>query len=100
MLCVGPPACCGWQGADTVIYERLARGHPLNESLREPTLAHMEEYGSAGLRTLCLSYTELDPDFYDECVRRGGRLRGLAFLGGGRGRGQWCVRACVCVCMI
>lgn len=25
----------------------------------------MEEYGSAGLRTLCLSYAELDPTFYD-----------------------------------
>eukprot|EP00983_Pelagomonas_calceolata_P064858 1148316-Pelagomonas_calceolata.AAC.8 len=24
----------------------------------------MEEYGSAGLRTLCLSYAELDPAFY------------------------------------
>jgi phospholipid-transporting ATPase len=26
----------------------------------------MEEYGSAGLRTLCLSYAELDPAFYEE----------------------------------
>jgi len=25
---------------------------------------HMEVYGSAGLRTLCLSYAELDPLFY------------------------------------
>lgn len=58
------------QGADTVIYERLARDHPLNDSLKDVTLQHMEEYGSAGLRTLCLSYTELDPDFYDECVAR------------------------------
>ncbi len=56
------------QGADTVIYERLARGHPLNDSLRDVTLQHMEEFGSAGLRTLCLAYAELDADFYDEYV--------------------------------
>lgn len=54
------------QGADTVIYERLDKGHPLNGSLRDVTLSHMEEFGSAGLRTLCLAYKELDPTVYDE----------------------------------
>jgi phospholipid-transporting ATPase len=54
------------QGADTVIYERLDRKYHLNDQLKEVTLQHMEEFGSAGLRTLCLSYTELDPKFYDE----------------------------------
>lgn len=59
---------CRWllQGADTVIYERLAHQHPLNDKLKEVTQQHMEDFGSAGLRTLCLSYTELDPDFYDK----------------------------------
>lgn len=56
----------GHQGADTVIYERLSRGNPTNEALRGVTLRHMEDYGSAGLRTLCLSYRELDPAFYDQ----------------------------------
>lgn len=54
------------QGADTVIYERLAHKHPLNTKLKEVTQQHMEDFGSAGLRTLCLAYTELDPDFYDK----------------------------------
>eukprot|EP00879_Flechtneria_rotunda_P010836 GHRR01011325.1.p1 GENE.GHRR01011325.1~~GHRR01011325.1.p1 ORF type:complete len:1369 (+),score=416.83 GHRR01011325.1:1346-5452(+) len=54
------------KGADTVIYERLDRKHKVNEELKEVTLQHMEEFGSAGLRTLCLAYTELDPRFYDE----------------------------------
>lgn len=54
------------QCADTVIYERLAHSHPLNDKLKEITQQHMEDFGSAGLRTLCLSYTELDPDFYDK----------------------------------
>jgi magnesium-transporting ATPase (P-type) len=59
--CPAAPA----QGADTVIYERMARGHPTNDALRDVTLQHMEDYGSAGLRTLCLSYRELDAQFYD-----------------------------------
>jgi hypothetical protein len=64
------------QGADTVIYERLARNHPTNEALRDVTLSHMEDFGSAGLRTLCLAYRELDPAQYDECAGGGGWLRG------------------------
>ncbi len=52
------------QGADTVIYERLDHSDQQNVSLKAPTTAHMEEYGSAGLRTLCLAYAEVDPAFY------------------------------------
>jgi hypothetical protein len=48
-----------------VIYERLARGHPTNEVLSGVTLRHMEEFGSAGLRTLCLAFRQLDPVEYD-----------------------------------
>jgi phospholipid-transporting ATPase len=58
------PGCL--QGADTVIYDRLAHKHPLNAKLKEVTQQHMEDFGSAGLRTLCLAYTDLDPDFYDK----------------------------------
>ncbi|KAK9845741.1 hypothetical protein WJX81_001079 [Elliptochloris bilobata] len=54
------------KGADTVIYERLDTGNPLNAELRPVTRAHMEGFGAAGLRTLCLASAELDPDFYDE----------------------------------
>jgi hypothetical protein len=54
------------QGADTVIYERLARNHPTNEALRDVTLQHMEDYGSAGLRTLCLAFREMDAGAYDQ----------------------------------
>ena len=53
------------QGADTVIYERLDLQHPVNKELREVTRAHMEEFGAGGLRTLCLSYAELDHEEYD-----------------------------------
>jgi len=53
-----------------VIYERLALNHPTNEALRDVTLQHMEDYGSAGLRTLCLSFKEMDTGFYDQWQER------------------------------
>lgn len=53
------------QGADTVIYERLDPAYKPNEAMKESTTRHMEEFGSAGLRTLCLSYTEVDRDWYN-----------------------------------
>lgn len=53
------------KGADTVIYERLDGSHPLNAQLKAVTSSHMEHFGNAGLRTVCLAYTELDPAFYN-----------------------------------
>ncbi|KAL8161555.1 hypothetical protein V2J09_013044 [Rumex salicifolius] len=49
------------KGADTVIYERLVEG---NGELKRITRQHLEEFGSAGLRTLCLAYKNLDSDVY------------------------------------
>ncbi len=51
-----------------MIYERLDPGNPLNAELRPVTRAHMEGFGAAGLRTLCLASAELEPDFYDACA--------------------------------
>ncbi|KAK3027872.1 hypothetical protein RJ639_041506 [Escallonia herrerae] len=50
------------KGADTVIYERLTSG---NNDLRNTTREHMEQYGAAGLRTLCLAYKDLSLDMYE-----------------------------------
>ncbi|KAK9114005.1 hypothetical protein Syun_020802 [Stephania yunnanensis] len=50
------------KGADTVIYERLAVG---NDDIKNLTREHLEQFGSAGLRTLCLAYKNLDTDFYE-----------------------------------
>ncbi|KAL1807211.1 hypothetical protein ACET3Z_030279 [Daucus carota] len=50
------------KGADTVIYERLAGG---NNDIKKRTREHMEQYGAAGLRTLCLAYRDLNPDTYE-----------------------------------
>ncbi|KAG6764746.1 hypothetical protein POTOM_032232 [Populus tomentosa] len=50
------------KGADTVIYERLAGG---NDDLKKVTRSHLEQFGSAGLRTLCLAYRDLSPETYE-----------------------------------
>ncbi|KAG4921220.1 hypothetical protein JHK86_050033 [Glycine max] len=50
------------KGADNVVYERLADG---NNNIKKVTREHLEQFGSAGLRTLCLAYKELHPDVYE-----------------------------------
>ncbi|XP_057948489.1 phospholipid-transporting ATPase 3 isoform X2 [Malania oleifera] len=50
------------KGADSVIYERLADG---NNDLKKTTRKHLEQFGSAGLRTLCLAYRDLSSDVYE-----------------------------------
>ncbi|GMJ04749.1 aminophospholipid ATPase 3 [Hibiscus trionum] len=50
------------KGADTVIYERLGSG---NDDLNKVTRDHLEQFGSAGLRTLCLAYRDLASDLYE-----------------------------------
>ncbi|GAU22696.1 hypothetical protein TSUD_235180 [Trifolium subterraneum] len=50
------------KGADNVIYERLADG---SNDIKTVTRGHLEQFGSAGLRTLCLAYKELHPDVYE-----------------------------------
>lgn len=53
---------CFFQGADSVIFERLA---DVNADLKKVTREHLEQFGSAGLRTLCLAYRDLHPDMYE-----------------------------------
>ncbi|KAK4777885.1 hypothetical protein SAY87_018072 [Trapa incisa] len=50
------------KGADSVIYERLADG---NDDIKKITREHLEQFGSAGLRTLCLAYRDLSPEVYE-----------------------------------
>ncbi|KAI0262598.1 calcium transporting ATPase [Gloeopeniophorella convolvens] len=48
------------KGADTVILERLAPSQPYTEK----TLAHLEEYATEGLRTLCIAYRDVSEAEY------------------------------------
>jgi phospholipid-translocating ATPase len=50
------------KGADTVIYERLAKDH--DERLKEQTSKDLEMFANTGLRTLCISYRYLDEEDY------------------------------------
>ncbi|KAJ4973795.1 hypothetical protein NE237_006969 [Protea cynaroides] len=50
------------KGADSVIYERLAEG---NNGIKNITREHLEQFGSAGLRTLCLAYRDLSTELYE-----------------------------------
>jgi phospholipid-transporting ATPase len=52
------------KGADTVIYERLAP----NQQFAEPTLVHLEDYATEGLRTLCLAYRDIPEEEYRDWV--------------------------------
>ncbi|KAH9606858.1 hypothetical protein KSS87_020266 [Heliosperma pusillum] len=50
------------KGADNVIYERLSEG---GDGLKNATREHLEQFGSSGLRTLCLAYRNLNSDMYE-----------------------------------
>lgn len=56
------PVTCFSQGADSVIFERLADS---NTHLKKVTRENLEHFGSSGLRTLCLAYRDLSPDIYE-----------------------------------
>ncbi|KAI9355344.1 hypothetical protein DFJ73DRAFT_825210 [Zopfochytrium polystomum] len=51
------------KGADTVIFERLAKEG--NEFI-DSTSVHLEEYASEGLRTLCIAYRDISDEEYAE----------------------------------
>ncbi|KAG8091584.1 hypothetical protein GUJ93_ZPchr0012g19752 [Zizania palustris] len=50
------------KGADNVIYERLSEG---NHDMKKTSREHLEQFGSAGLRTLCLAYRDLSREQYE-----------------------------------
>ncbi|KAH9327397.1 hypothetical protein KI387_007575, partial [Taxus chinensis] len=52
-----------FQGADSVIYEKIARG---NDAIKRTTREHLEQFGAAGLRTLCLAYRDLSNQIYED----------------------------------
>ncbi|KAE9385611.1 phospholipid-translocating P-type ATPase, partial [Gymnopus androsaceus JB14] len=50
------------KGADSVIYERLAKDH--DPYLKEQTSKDMEAFANGGLRTLCIAYRPLEEEEY------------------------------------
>ena len=56
------------KGADSVIYERLAKDH--DETLKRVTLKDLETFANGGLRTLCVSYRYLEEQEFKDWARR------------------------------
>lgn len=52
------------KGADSVIYERLAKDH--DEELKQSTLKDLETFANGGLRTLCISQRYLEEQEFNE----------------------------------
>ncbi|KAH6879592.1 phospholipid-transporting ATPase 1 [Coprinopsis sp. MPI-PUGE-AT-0042] len=55
------------KGADSVIYERLDKGH--DEALKEQTRKDMETFANSGLRTLCIAYRYVTDEEYGVWVK-------------------------------
>ncbi|KAJ3277529.1 hypothetical protein HK104_003219, partial [Borealophlyctis nickersoniae] len=53
------------KGADTVILERLGP----NNTIVDTTTAHLEEYATEGLRTLCIAYRDIPEQEYQEWAK-------------------------------
>lgn len=51
------------KGADNVILDRVGEGQ---EDLKRDTLSQLETFAKEGLRTLCLAYSIIEPEQYDE----------------------------------
>ncbi|KAJ3220012.1 hypothetical protein HDU67_007745 [Dinochytrium kinnereticum] len=51
------------KGADTVIFERLAKE---GNDFLDATCVHLEEYANEGLRTLCIAYRDISEEEYKE----------------------------------
>uniref|UniRef100_A0A3Q3FHH3 Phospholipid-transporting ATPase n=1 Tax=Labrus bergylta TaxID=56723 RepID=A0A3Q3FHH3_9LABR len=55
------------KGADSIIFERL---DPSSEDLMHTTLEHLNEFAGEGLRTLALTYKDLDEDHFDVWMKK------------------------------
>lgn len=52
------------KGADSVIYERLAKDH--DEHIKAATLSDLENYANGGLRTLCIAWRHMSENEFAE----------------------------------
>lgn len=56
------------KGADSVIYERLAKDH--DEALKQATLKDLETFANGGLRTLCIAYRPMSEEEFSSWSKR------------------------------
>nr|XP_061821969.1 phospholipid-transporting ATPase IB-like isoform X2 [Nerophis lumbriciformis] len=53
------------KGADNVIFERLTE----DSQYKDLTMAHLEQFATEGLRTLCFAYVDLEEDAYQDWLQ-------------------------------
>uniref|UniRef100_A0A674DLP7 Phospholipid-transporting ATPase n=1 Tax=Salmo trutta TaxID=8032 RepID=A0A674DLP7_SALTR len=58
------------KGADNVIFERLTDA----SQYKELTMAHLEQFATEGLRTLCFTYVDLEEGVYQEWLKEYTRI--------------------------
>ncbi|XP_077591837.1 phospholipid-transporting ATPase IB isoform X1 [Stigmatopora nigra] len=58
------------KGADNVIFERLTE----DSQYKDLTIAHLEQFATEGLRTLCFAYVDLQEDAYQEWLKEYNRV--------------------------
>uniref|UniRef100_A0A3B4WQT0 Phospholipid-transporting ATPase n=1 Tax=Seriola lalandi dorsalis TaxID=1841481 RepID=A0A3B4WQT0_SERLL len=58
------------KGADNVIFERLTEA----SQYKELTVAHLEQFATEGLRTLCFAYVDLEEGAYQEWLKEYNRV--------------------------
>ncbi|CAG5895963.1 unnamed protein product [Menidia menidia] len=58
------------KGADNVIFERLTEA----SQYTDVTVAHLEQFATEGLRTLCFAYVDLEEDTYQEWLKEYNRV--------------------------
>ncbi|KAK6747023.1 hypothetical protein RB195_000331 [Necator americanus] len=56
------------KGADMMIMERLRSD--TSSLLVSSTNTHLAEFANIGLRTLCLAYKDIEPDYFEDWIRR------------------------------
>ncbi|XP_015257401.1 PREDICTED: phospholipid-transporting ATPase IB-like isoform X3 [Cyprinodon variegatus] len=58
------------KGADNVIFERLTEA----SQYKDLTIAHLEQFATEGLRTLCFAYVDLEEGAYQEWLKEYNRV--------------------------
>uniref|UniRef100_A0A671W488 Phospholipid-transporting ATPase n=1 Tax=Sparus aurata TaxID=8175 RepID=A0A671W488_SPAAU len=58
------------KGADNVIFERLTEA----SQYKDLTIAHLEQFATEGLRTLCFAYVDLEEEAYQEWLKEYNRI--------------------------
>uniref|UniRef100_A0A915HM86 Phospholipid-transporting ATPase n=1 Tax=Romanomermis culicivorax TaxID=13658 RepID=A0A915HM86_ROMCU len=58
------------KGADTVVFELLDKSSHENAQLVSTTQTYLDKLANEGLRTLCLAYRQISPEFFEKWIKK------------------------------